>query len=115
MNSSLMLPIIRSIKKYWVYAFFVFALVLSGFTFLHGKRERGNVGFTTFHTAAGWGYDVHRNGRLFIHQEYMPAVDGRQGFPTKRQAEQAAQLVLSKMRSSTLPMVTREEIEAIVR
>jgi hypothetical protein len=51
----------------------------------------------------GYGYTIHLNGKLFLNQPCMPALNGVQGFPTKETARQAAELVISKIRKGQLP------------
>ena len=53
------------------------------------------------------------NDSLFIHQEYIPVIDGKEGFPTKEQAENTAQLIINKMNNGHLPTVTTFELEKI--
>lgn len=116
MNSNQMLLTIQSIKKYWVYAFFIFAVALSVYTFCW-KKETDTTAIATvktFHTSIGWGYDVYAHGSIYIHQEYIPAMEGRRGFVSEAQAQRAGELVVSKMKGKGLPVVTKEEIAEIV-
>lgn len=117
MNSYPMLPITQLIKKYWIYVFFLFAAGWSGHTFLQRKHAQCcaiNITAKTFQTSGGWGYNVYRNGALFIHQEHMPALEGRKGFATEAQASQTAHLVMSKMKGTGLPVVSKAEVVNII-
>jgi hypothetical protein len=58
----------------------------------------------------GWGYDILVNDKLFIHQESIPVIAGKRGFDKKEQAEQAAQLIINKMKRGQLPTITTFEI-----
>jgi hypothetical protein len=101
------------IKKYWIYAFFIFAVALFAFKRLQTPEQNAtkiNATVKTFHTGLGWGYDVYRNDSIYIHQEYMPAVEGRKGFATEAEAKKIGDLVLEKMKKNDLPVVTVEEI-----
>jgi hypothetical protein len=102
------------IKKYWIYAFFLFAVALFAFKRLQTQKNKAPVNATvkTFHTAIGWGYDVYRNNSLFIHQEYMPAIEGRKGFASEEEAKRIGELVTVKMKNTDFPVVTIEEIKA---
>jgi hypothetical protein len=62
----------------------------------------------------GWGYDILVNDTLFIHQETIPAKQGKNGFLVKKQAEQAARLIINKMERGELPTVTTFEMEQIM-
>ncbi len=81
-------------------------------TFIHPKPD---YTYTIIKTKAGWGYDILQKGQVVIHQEYIPAVQSLQGFPSKEQAEKTAGLVISKMRSGGFPSVTNAEINEILK
>lgn len=100
------------IKKYWIYAFFLFAVALFAFKRLKTEQRKASVTVKTFHTGIGWGYDVYRNDALYIHQEYMPSVEGRIGFPTEAQAKKIGALVVEKMKRTDLPVITLQDLEA---
>lgn len=62
----------------------------------------------------GWGYDILVDDHVFIHQESIPAVGNRKGFPEREQAEKAARLVLKKLETSgDFPTLSRFEVEEI--
>lgn len=102
------------IKKYWVYAFFLFAVALFAFKRLRTQQRKAEVSVTvkTFHTAIGWGYDVYRNDAVYIHQEYMPSVEGRKGFSTEAEAKKIGALVVEKMKQTDFPVITLKDLEA---
>ena len=76
------------------------------------KREK--ISAKIFQGLNGWGYDILVNDKLFIHQESIPAVHGKTGFPEKKQAEQTVRLIINKMERGELPTVTTFELEQIV-
>jgi membrane carboxypeptidase/penicillin-binding protein PbpC len=57
-----------------------------------------------------WLYKVYRDDLLYIKQEYVPAVYGKQRFASKNDANQVAQLVLNKLGKQELPLITKEEL-----
>lgn len=63
----------------------------------------------------GWGYDIYLGDTLrLINQPFIPAVSGRKGFATQKEAENVAQLVISKLKSGiTPPMITRSELDSM--
>lgn len=73
-----------------------------------GKRKK--ITTSVFNGLNGWGYDILVNGKLFIHQESIPVIAGKRGFDKKEQAEQAAQLIINKMKRGQLPTITTFEI-----
>jgi hypothetical protein len=63
----------------------------------------------------GWGYDILKNNKTYIHQPYIPAVEGQIPFSTRQSARKTGQLVIKKIRNHQVPAVTREEIKAIIK
>lgn len=51
----------------------------------------------------GWGYNIYRNKKLFIHQPHIPAISGNKGFVSKTDADKIAQLVISKIHKNIIP------------
>jgi len=62
----------------------------------------------------GWGYDILVDDKLFIHQESIPVLQGKAGFPKKEQAAQTAQLIINKLKQGQVPAVTTFELEKII-
>lgn len=79
----------------------------------HTAKNKENISAKVFRSIDGWGYDILVNDTLFIHQEFIPAMTGRKGFPEKEQAEQTAQLIINKMKRGQLPTITTFELEQI--
>lgn len=103
------------IKKNWPYLLFAFALILFAFTRLKNKGDHPgkiNTSLITFHTPAGWGYDVYANDSVYIHQEYIPAIEGRKGFQTEAEANTIGRLVISKMRYGKFPVISLHELDS---
>lgn len=51
----------------------------------------------------GFGYDIYQDGKLIIHQPYIPAVSGNQYFKNSFRAETAANLVVYKLQHNIMP------------
>jgi hypothetical protein len=67
-----------------------------------------------FRSSNGWGYDVLVKNKTYIHQPYMPAVEGQIPFSTRQSARKTGRLVIKKIRNHEIPAVTPEEIKAII-
>jgi len=67
----------------------------------------------TFHTPAGWGYDILVRDTILIHQETIPCLAGHNGFPTQNLAMETADLIINKLKKGQLPTVTIFEQEQI--
>lgn len=50
-----------------------------------------------------FGYDILKNGKVFIHQTSIPVVQGNSGFKTKAIAQKVAVLVIQKMKKGEMP------------
>jgi hypothetical protein len=80
------------------------------------KAGKGNeINYRTFHQSAGWGYDIVVKGKLFIHQEYIPAIAQKKGFPAEPQARKAAQLIIYKLKNNKLPTLSLADVEQICK
>lgn len=94
------------------------ALIISaGIWLLSWNRdaiEKKKFSSKIFQGPYGWGYDILVNDTVFIHQETVPAREGKTGFLEQKQAEQAARLIINKMERGELPTVTTFEMEQIM-
>ncbi|WP_178984082.1 DUF4907 domain-containing protein [Winogradskyella helgolandensis] len=61
---------------------------------------------------SSWIYEVYNNDSLFIRQEYIPAVKGRQGFTSKEDAEKIGNLVIRKLSENKMPVISMTELYA---
>jgi hypothetical protein len=62
-------------------------------------------------TANGWGYEIYVDKKLYIKQEYIPAINGTHAFKTKEDAMATGKLVLNKLTHGKKPFVTIEELK----
>ena len=70
--------------------------------------------YKVFKVKGGWGYDVIINGKVFIHQPFIPAVEGGFPFRTREDARKTAILVIEKlMTQHGMPRVTVGELKEL--
>ena len=101
-------------KKYWAYILLVFALVFLGYQKLF--KQENTIEIKTFKVQNGWGYDVYRNNKLYIHQTIIPAIEGQKAFKSQEQATIIGNLVASKIQKREgggLPQITVAEIDSL--
>ena len=79
----------------------------------HPRQHAHQFSTRTFSQASGWGYDILVDGKLFIHQESIPAVAGSQGFSSRQLAENASNLLINKMKSGRAPVINSFDLQAI--
>ena len=105
------------LKKNWIYILFGFAVILFVITRFTKKvaKHPDEIAVTlkTYETSFGWGYDIYTNDSLYIHQEYMPAVEGRKGFANKEDADKIGQLAIARLKYSKLPVITLADLDSI--
>lgn len=62
----------------------------------------------------GFGYDVMLNGRLYLHQPMIPAVQGLKTFSSEKDAKKMAEFVLLKIKNNIMPpTVSIPEIDSL--
>jgi len=61
----------------------------------------------------GWGYEILRDHKPFIYQQYIPAIEGNKAFADKRSAKKTGRLVISKLRHHQMPAVSQEELKEL--
>lgn len=114
MSLNQQIHLMQTIKKNWVYALLGFAILL--FIVRKVIPQNENIQVKTFQTASGWGYDIIKDDKIYIHQEIIPAVEGFKSFSSKKEAEKVGNLVLQKIKNKEgggLPQVTVEEIDSL--
>jgi|GEM_PF-862599 len=63
---------------------------------------------------SSWGYDIYKEGKLFVHQPHKPSVSGCFGFNNEKSALLVAGLVVNKIRENIIPpSVNPNEIDSI--
>lgn len=62
----------------------------------------------------GFGYDIMMNGRLYLHQPMIPAVQGLKTFNSEKDAKKMAEFVLTKIKNNIMPpTVSISEIDSL--
>lgn len=55
------------------------------------------VQLQTFFSGDGWGYDILIDGKVFIHQPTVPAIDTVMPFPDEESARRIGMLVMERL------------------
>lgn len=103
-----------------LYTYFLAFLVISTLTilFLYLKNTRNetteiyNSPYTlqVIEQDSSWIYEIYNNDSLFIRQEYIPSVNGKQSFKTKKDAEKIGNLVVSKLSKNVFPVISKDDL-----
>ncbi len=64
-------------------------------------------------TTNGWGYTILAGEKIYIRQEYMPGIPGKQGFKTADDALMVGNLVIKRISSNQMPMITRKDLDSL--
>ena len=68
----------------------------------------------TFKNDSGWGYNIYREGKLYIHQPHIPAIAGNQTFRSEEDAIKTGRFIIVKIRKNILPpSVTLAELDSL--
>jgi hypothetical protein len=81
------------------------------------KTTTGNniaVTAVPLHLQGGWGYKIEVNHRLYIYQNQIPCLPGKQLFHSKATAMAAADIVVQKIIHGEPPAISKDELEKIL-
>jgi hypothetical protein len=86
------------------------------FAMAAGCTGRGHFNYEVelFKSGNGWGYDILVNNKTFIHQPFIPALEGEVPFRDKESAKKTARLVVEKLKNHKSPGITTEELKTII-
>ncbi len=103
----------KTIKTAWVTSTILLltAIIAWKLFFPCEKNEKPKLEVIGFKTNDGWGYKIMHNEKQIIYQPFIPAIKERKAFETKETAVAAGNIVLRKIQSREIPMVTIEELE----
>jgi hypothetical protein len=64
--------------------------------------------------STNFGYDILTNGKLYIHQPHIPAINSLKGFHSESDAKKTAQCMADKIeRGVSPPSVAIEELDSL--
>jgi hypothetical protein len=96
-------------KKTIIFALFLVIVVIS-----ITLAQRGHFyEVSLFKSGDGWGYDILKKEKVYIHQPFIPAIKGQYPFRDKRSAKKTGRLVIRKIKNHKSPAVTKAEIKSI--
>jgi hypothetical protein len=96
------------------YLYFALLLIIILFAVIYAGRGHFYE-VDIYKSGNGWGYDIIKNNKSYIHQPYMPVVEGQVPFSNKQSARKTGRLVVKKIRNHKSPAITREELKSIIK
>jgi len=96
----------------------VLVLLLATVAFFSCKRQPSHEGevyveLKATQNAAGWGYEIYVDKKLYIKQDYIPAVGGGRAFATKEDALKIGTVVKNKLEHGQVPAMTVAELKQL--
>jgi hypothetical protein len=100
-------------KKYLI--LIVTALICSAVIFFIRHQHAGKIFLRAvpFESVNGWGYNIMANDKIYIHQDDIPGLPGRQGFKTEKEALSVGQRVVEKISHNELPSITQKDLDEL--
>jgi Domain of unknown function (DUF4907) len=86
------------------------ACVYGGYFWYKWKKDHVYVVLKPIHTELGWGYDIWVDKARFMHQPFIPAIPGRHGFKTEKDALLVGQKIYDLIMAGQIPTISPEEI-----
>ncbi len=105
------MPHILPMSKKKILAGFSILLIIITWIIIADPGARYKV--KVFESSGGWGYDILSKKKPYIHQPFIPAIEGQIPFNNKRSARKTGRLVIQKLRKHQSPALTREELESL--
>ena len=76
--------------------------------------EKGFYVQLQFNKEIGWGYVIYSDGKAYVNQPHIPAVNGLQGFVSEEDAQKVAELMVYKIENKILPpSITLTELDSM--
>jgi hypothetical protein len=114
MNLNLMKQLIQMIKnKKITWLIGVIALIVFAIATIktNSPNDQLLIALRAIKTSSGWGYEIAVDGKTFIHQESIPAVEGHKSFTTKAAALLVGNHAVSKLKKGSMPVITIAELK----
>jgi hypothetical protein len=80
----------------------------------HNKQVSITIQTFKIDSINAWGYEILVNRKVYIHQDFVPALEGNHRFKTREEASKVAKAVLKKMKANQSPALTSEEVEELL-
>ena len=90
--------------------FAVLLLVVAALTLILFLRSKESLKVNTFKTGNGYGYSITSQGKIFIYQPFIPAVEGNIPFSSRYDARKAGKMVQRKLKNKEEPSLSIEDL-----
>ncbi len=104
------MKILRSFSFVFLGTFFIAFL---SFYFFSKKEDKASLTTQIIKVDSGYGYQIKKNGKPLIRQEFIPAVPGQRSFATSENAKHIAELVKQKLLRGQSPVISIDELKEL--
>jgi hypothetical protein len=96
-------------------AFAIFIFITCALACKQGAspKTKAAASFVVLQLPSGWGYNIYKEGKLFIRQEQVPAVQGTVPFASEQDAAAVAKEVVKKLNLGESPRITVAELQRL--
>ncbi len=79
----------------------------------NSKDERVLLHAVPVQTVYGWGYNIMAGERLYIKQEFIPSVPGKNGFKSSQDALKVANLIIYRISKNQQATITNRDLDSL--
>lgn len=84
---------------------------LAALFFIVFFEGRDDTRLATYRSESGWGYSVSTEDKVVIMQPFIPAIEGRVPFETRRDARRAGEIVRERLIKGDNPSLSPEDLK----
>jgi hypothetical protein len=84
------------------------------FLSLYQHQINNKVNCRVIRVENGWGYELHNRGKIIIHQEIIPVIEGNSPFLSRKDARKTGRLALQKLCKGRIPVITRQDLDSLM-
>lgn len=78
------------------------------------KIKLSKIKYDIIKTESGWGYDIIVDDKIYIHQKYIPAINGKESFTSPKAAKKVADYAVKKfVKTKKLPVISYQELDSL--
>jgi Domain of unknown function (DUF4907) len=96
------------------YSLIGIAALLIGFAVIFftrsGHERKLYIHTVTFKNEEGWGYSIMANERVYIKQDYIPAIVGKHSFSSEQDAAKVGDLMVKRISTNQQPTITAKDL-----
>lgn len=102
-------------KLYFKRIIFIALFILSFSCNNSNKKIKGLHRLETvpIQVSGGWGYNILVDDKTYIHQEFIPAIEGVKAFASKEDALKTAKVVVQKLAKGEVPAITKKDLDSL--